>query len=479
MIVLDELLRAGLTTTDGWRSEATFDVLDPATDDVVATVPSADPATARAAADAAAAALPDWAARHPRERAEVLRRAFELMEADAEAIARIIVSENGKSVADARAETHYAADFFRWYAEEAVRLGGSLVRSPAAGTRILTVRHPIGVAALVTPCNFPAAMATRKIAPALAAGCTVVLKPAAETPLTALVIADVLRRAGVPDGVVHVLPAAHSGTVVAELLRHPSVRKLSFTGSTAVGKLLLRAAADRVMHTSMELGGNAPFLVLPGAYLAAAVDGAMIAKMRNGGQACTAANRFIVHESVATEFTRRFTDAMASLSVGPGHDEANQLGPVVSRRARAGVQDFVDRAAAAGGRLTTGGRIPDGPGAFYPPTVIADVPTDAGVLQDEVFGPVAPISVVADVDEAVRVANATEVGLAGYVYARDLAEGLAVSERLEVGMVGLGRGVVSDPAAPFGGVKESGSGREGAEEGVLEYTEVQAITTQW
>ncbi|GAA3336800.1 NAD-dependent succinate-semialdehyde dehydrogenase [Curtobacterium pusillum] len=473
------LLDAAVATSDPWRGDDTFDVLDPATDEVVRTVPSATPETARQSADAAAAALGPWAASTPRSRAEILRRTFEIMEGEAEAIARVIVAENGKALADARSETHYAADFFRWYSEEAVRLDGSLGRSPSGGNRILTSHKPIGVAALVTPWNFPAAMATRKIAPALAAGCTVVLKPASETPLTALVIADVLRRAGVPEGVVHVLPSAHSSAIVGELLAHPAVRKLSFTGSTEVGKVLLRSAADRVVSASMELGGNAPFVVLPGADVDAAVAGAMLAKMRNGGQACTAANRFIVHESVAEAFVDRFSAAMGSLAMGPGHDERNQLGPVINRAAQRDMQSLVDQALASGGRARTGGAVPVGPGSFYPATVVADVPGDAPVLREEIFGPVAPVSVVGSVDEAVRLANATEVGLAGYVYAGDLAQGLAVAERLDVGMVGLNRGVVSDPAAPFGGVKESGLGREGAEEGILEYTEVQMIATQW
>jgi len=479
MTDVQTLLDAAIATTDPWRGDDGFDVLDPATDEVIRSVLSATPEQARQAADAAQVALGSWAGSTPRSRAEILRRTFEIMEAESESIARVIVAENGKSLVDARNETHYAADFFRWYSEEAVRLSGTLGHSPSGGNRILTTHKPIGVAVLVTPWNFPAAMATRKIAPALAAGCTVVLKPASETPLTALVIAEVLRRAGVPDGVVHVLPSRRSGPLVGELLAHPAVRKLSFTGSTEVGKVLLRQAADRVVNASMELGGNAPFVVLPGADIEAAVDGAMIAKMRNGGQACTAANRFIVHESVASDFVDLFSAAMGSLTMGPGVDERSQLGPVINRKAQQEMQALVDQAVASGGRTRLGGSVPGGAGSFYPATVVADVPGDAPVLQEEIFGPIAPVSVFDSVDEAVRLANSTEVGLAGYVYAGDLAQGLAVAERLEVGMVGLNRGAVSDPAAPFGGVKESGLGREGAQEGILEYTEVQMIATQW
>jgi len=323
-------------------------------------------------------------------------------------------------------------------------------------------------------------MVTRKIGPALAAGCTVVLKPAAETPLTALAVADHLARAGAPAGVVNVVPTLDAAGVVGALMAHDAVRKISFTGSTAVGKVLLRQAADRVLASSMELGGNAPFLVLSDADLDEAVAGAMVAKMRNGGEACTAANRFLVHRAVADEFVTRLAAAMGALSVGPGLEPGVEVGPLVSERARADMQRLVDEAVAGGATVATGGELPVvGPGFFYPPTVLADVPADSGILREEIFGPVAPVTTFESDDEAIALANATEVGLAGYVYTRDLARGLGVAERLEVGMVGLNRGVVSDPAAPFGGVKESGLGREGGHEGLLEYTETKMIATQW
>ncbi|MCW5252353.1 NAD-dependent succinate-semialdehyde dehydrogenase [Streptomyces sp. SHP 1-2] len=465
-----------------WRPAgdgARFTVHDPATGEPVASVASATETDGVHAVEAAAKALPDWAATPPRERAEILRRAFESMRAEQEELARLIVAENGKALPDARAEVAYAAEFLRWYAEEAVRLSGTLGHAPAGGNRILVMRRPIGVAVLVTPWNFPAAMATRKIGPALAAGCTVVLKPASETPLTALAVAGHLQRAGVPAGVVNVLPSRRTGPLVTALLAHPEVRKISFTGSTEVGKHLLRQAADRVLASSMELGGNAPFLVLADADLDEAVAGAMIAKMRNGGEACTAANRFYAHSSISGEFARRLADAMGRLRVGPGQEDGTDVGPLVNERARAEMQEVVDEAVAAGATVLTGGRTPDGPGWFYPPTVLADVPADSAVLRREIFGPIAPVVTFDTVDEALDLANRCEVGLAGYVYTRDLALGLRVSERLEVGMVGLNRGVVSDPAAPFGGVKESGLGREGGHEGLLEYTESKMIATQW
>ncbi|MBQ0825245.1 NAD-dependent succinate-semialdehyde dehydrogenase [Streptomyces sp. RG38] len=473
---------ADLFVGGAWRPAsdgARFEVSDPATGEPVASVASATPADAVLAVEAAASALPGWSGTAPRERAEVLRRAFESMRAEQEELARLIVAENGKALPDARAEVAYAAEFLRWYAEEAVRLSGTLGHAPAGGNRILVQRRPIGVAVLVTPWNFPAAMATRKIGPALAAGCSVVLKPAAATPLTALAIAGHLRRAGAPPGVVNVVPTRHSGPVVRAMLDHPEVRKVSFTGSTEVGKVLLRQAADRVLGASMELGGNAPFLVFADADLDEAVAGAMVAKMRNGGEACTAANRFLVHASVADDFARRLADAMGRLRVGPGLEPGTEVGPLIDEGARDGMQDVVDEAVAAGATVLTGGSVPPGPGWFYPPTVLAGVPADAPVLRREIFGPIAPVTSFDTADEAIALANRCETGLAGYVYTRDLALGLRVAERLEVGMVGLNRGVVSDPAAPFGGVKESGLGREGGHEGLLEYTETTMIAVQW
>ena len=460
---------------DGGR----FDVLDPATGEVITTVADAAVADALAAVDAAAAAAAGWAATAPRQRAEILRRAFELMTEQAEDYARLISFENGKALADARSETTYAAEFFRWYAEEAVRINGSWGTAPSGANQIVVTHQPVGVCVLVTPWNFPAAMATRKIGPALAAGCTVILKPASDTPLTALALARTLEQAGVPAGVVNVVPGRRSGAIVSAMLHDPRVRKLSFTGSTEVGRILLKEAADQVVNCSMELGGNAPFVVFADADLDAAIDGAMIAKMRNGGEACTAANRLYVERSIAEEFSLRLTERMRRLAVGPGLDEQTQVGPLVNAEAVAKVQELVDDAVAAGARVTTGGSPLDRPGFYYPPTVLIDVPAHAALLGEEIFGPVAPVVAFDSEDEAVELANDTEYGLVAYVYTGDLARGLRVSGRIEAGMIGLNRGVVSDPAAPFGGVKQSGIGREGGHEGVLDYTESKYIATQW
>jgi succinate-semialdehyde dehydrogenase / glutarate-semialdehyde dehydrogenase len=461
------------------RSGDRFEVLDPATGDVIATVADGGVADAIAAVDAAHAAGAAWAATAPRERAEVLRAAFELMTDQAEVYARLISLENGKALPDARGEVAYAAEFFRWYAEEAVRINGSVQTAPSGTNRIMVTHQPVGVCVLVTPWNFPAAMATRKIAPALAAGCTVVLKPASDTPLTALALAGTLAAAGVPAGVVNVVPSRRSGPVVSAMLHDPRVRKLSFTGSTEVGRVLLKEAADQVINTSMELGGNAPFLVFADADLDAAVDGAMVAKMRNAGEACTAANRFYVESSVAEEFGQRLAIRMAGLTVGPGGNDSTQVGPLINADAVTKVHALVSDALDRGARPLTGASAPNRPGFYYDPTVLADVPTDATILTEEIFGPVAPIVPFQNEQQAVDLANATEFGLVAYLYTRDLARGLRVGERLEAGMVGLNRGLVSDPAAPFGGVKQSGIGREGGHEGVLDYTEPHYIAVSW
>jgi len=463
----------------GGRDGATFPVLDPATEEPLAEVADGTVEDALDAVGAAQAALPAWAATPPRQRAEILRRAFELMTARGEQFARLMSAENGKSLRDARGEAAYAAEFFRWYAEEAVRIEGTLMRAPSGANRILTLRQPIGVSVLVTPWNFPAAMATRKIGPALAAGCTIVLKPAGETPLTALATAALLSEAGVPDGVVNVLTSRKSGATVSAMLHDSRVRKLSFTGSTEVGRILLHEAADTVVNCSMELGGNAPFIIFEDADIPAAVEGALIAKMRNGGEACTAANRFYVHEAVADEFTKTFAARLASLVVGPGLDEATEVGPLVNEPTRSKVAGLVDGAATSGGKVVTGGHAPDRRGYFYEPTLIDTVPAEAEILGTEIFGPVAPVVRFTAEDDAIRWANDTEFGLVSYVYTRDLRRGLRVSEALEAGMIGLNRGLVSDPAAPFGGVKQSGIGREGAHEGLLEYTETKYIATDW
>ncbi|MBV9451790.1 MAG: NAD-dependent succinate-semialdehyde dehydrogenase [Streptosporangiaceae bacterium] len=463
----------------GGRGDGTIPVVDPSTEDAITEVADGTVEDALDAVGAAYDALPGWAATPPRRRAEVLRRAFELMTANAEPLARLMSAENGKSLRDARGEAAYSAEFFRWYAEEAVRMDGVLTTAPSGANRILVTRQPVGVSVLVTPWNFPAAMATRKIGPALAAGCPVVLKPASETPLTALYIASLLAEAGVPDGVVNVLTSKKSGAVVSAMLNDPRVRKLSFTGSTEVGRILLREAAETVVNCSMELGGNAPFIIFEDADIPAAVDGALLAKMRNGGEACTAANRFYVHEAVADEFSREFSARLEALVVGPGLDESTDVGPLVNEPTRSKVAELVASAADDGGKVVTGGRAPDRRGYYYQPTVVDQVPADASVLNTEIFGPVAPIVRFTSEADAVTWANDTEYGLVSYVYTGDLARGLRVSEALEAGMIGLNRGLVSDPAAPFGGVKQSGIGREGAHEGLLEFTETKYIATNW
>ncbi len=471
----------GLLIGGQWTSgrAGILPVIDPATEDSIAEVASATAEDAIDAVTAAHDALPGWAATPPRVRGECLRRAYELMIADGESLAKLMVMENGKALRDARAEITYAAEFFRWFAEEAVRIDGMVTRAPSGTNRILVQHQPVGVSVLVTPWNFPAAMATRKIGPALAAGCTVVLKPAKETPLSALAVAAILAEAGVPDGVVNVLPTTSPGTVVGAMLADPRVRKLSFTGSTEVGRMLLHTAADTVTNCSMELGGNAPFLILGDADVDAAVDGAMIAKMRNGGEACTAANRFYVHESVADEFAAKFAARLGALSVGPGLADGTELGPLVNADTRTKVATLVQAATSDGSRLVTGGNAPDRRGYFYAPTVLDDVPPTAAILNEEIFGPVAPIVRFTDTDQAIAMANSTEYGLVSYLYTADLRRALQVAEALEAGMIGINRGVVSDPAAPFGGVKQSGLGREGGHQGLLEFTETKYIAVDW
>ena len=406
-------------------------------------------------------------------------RAFHLMHDRSEELARLISLENGKSLADARSEVSYAAEFFRWYAEEGVRLRGQVGRSPSGANRLLVTHQPVGVSVLITPWNFPAAMATRKIAPALAAGCTAVLKPAAETPLTALAVAALLLEAGLPPGVLNVVTTSDPGPVVEAMLTDPRTRMLSFTGSTEVGRLLLRTAADQVLKCGMELGGNAPFVVLADADVDAAVDGAMVAKMRNGGQACTAANRFFVQAPVHDAFVEGLVARMAAVQVGPGTDESTQCGPLINDEAVRKVDLLVRDALDRGARALLGGRPVDGPGCFYPPTVLVDVPLDARVLHEEVFGPVAPVVRFEHEEEVLAMVNDTTFGLVSYLYTGDLARGLRLAEGIESGMVGLNRGLVSDPAAPFGGTKQSGLGREGSTEGLLEFMETQYVATSW
>jgi succinate-semialdehyde dehydrogenase/glutarate-semialdehyde dehydrogenase len=446
---------------------------------VLASVASATLDDAREALDAAAAAFPDWAARKPRERAEVLRKAWELMTARLPDFARLITLENGKAGADAMGEAGYAAEFFRWFSEEAVRADGLIGHAPASGARIVVQHKPAGIAVLVTPWNYPAAMGTRKIAPALAAGCPCIIKPASETPLTMLELMPLLEEAGVPKGLVNVLPSRQTGAMVDMMLHDPRVRVVSFTGSTEVGRKLLRSAADTIVKPAMELGGNAPLLVMEDADIDTAVAGAMLAKMRNLGEACTAANRFYVHEAVAEPFTEKYTAAMAGLKMGNGLDADVDVGPLVNAATRSQVAHFVEDAVGKGAELKLGGTIPNGPGFFYPPTVLTGVPETADCVHDEIFGPVAAIQTFSDEADVIQRANATEYGLVAYVFTENMKRGMRICEQLEYGMVGLNRGLVSDPAAPFGGVKQSGLGREGGHEGMLEFMETQYISASW
>lgn len=465
-----------------WRPGSTghqIDVIDPSTGDVIAAVADASIEDGLNAVQVAHEAGPSWAGTPPRKRSEILRRCFDLMNERKEMLAELISLENGKALADARGEVAYAAEFFRWFSEEAVRLNGDISIAPSGANRILVEHQPIGVAVLVTPWNFPAAMATRKIAPALAAGCTVVLKPATETPLTAYALAALCQEAGVPDGVVNVITTSRSGATISAMLHDERVRKLSFTGSTEVGRKLLHEAADTVISCSMELGGNAPFIVFDDADIEAAVEGAMIAKMRNGGEACTAANRFYVQEGVLDAFTTRFAQRMASLQVGTGYAETTQCGPLINIEAVHRIHGLVQDAVGRGAQVLTGGQPVDRPGFYYPPTVLSNVPADAVITRQEIFGPVAPITSFKTEEEVIRVANNTEYGLISYVYTKDLSKGLRVSGKLESGMVGLNRGLASDPAAPFGGTKQSGLGREGAHHGILEFCETKYVAVSW
>ncbi|GEC59231.1 succinate-semialdehyde dehydrogenase/glutarate-semialdehyde dehydrogenase [Bradyrhizobium japonicum] len=458
-----------------WRDSetgATIEVRNPSNDEVIAHVANASVADALAAVDAAAAAAPAWAATSPRQRAEILRKCFELMIAEERELARLIALENGKAYSDALGEVRYAAEFFRWYSEETPRIIGEMSLAPSGQNHILVSYEPVGIAVLVTPWNFPAAMATRKMAPALAAGCTCVLKPATETPLTALAVAEIILKAGVPKGAINVIVTSQSGKSVGAMLHDPRVRTVSFTGSTEVGRILLREAADQVLTTSMELGGNAPFLVCHDANLNAALDGAMVAKMRNGGEACTAANRFYVARNLYEDFTQGLARRMSGLKIGDGVDEDTQLGPMVNAEAVLKIDELVRDAIA---RVVTGGHRLNRAGHFYAPTVLADVPEDAAILKNGIFGPVAPIVPFDDEAHAMKLANDTEFGLISYLYTEDLKRGLRLSGQMQSGMVALNRGLATDPAAPFGGSKASGLGREGSTEGIKEYLETKYI----
>ncbi len=464
----------GLFIGGTWRDAeggARFEVLDPADGSVITDVADGSPADAMQALDAAAAAQADWARTPPRERGEILRRAFEMVTARADDFAALMSLEMGKTVAEAKGEVGYGAEFFRWYSEEAVRIHGRWMQAPAGGSRLLTLKKPVGPCLFVTPWNFPLAMGTRKIGPAVAAGCTMVVKPAAQTPLTMLALAAVLAEAGLPDGVLNVVPTRHAAEVSQTLQADDRLRKVSFTGSTGIGRVLIRQSAEQLQRVSMELGGNAPFLVFEDADVDAAVDGAMVAKMRNMGEACTAANRFLVHASVAQEFADKLAKRMGSLTLGRGQDEGVDVGPLIDEKAVETVSQLVADAVQAGATVVVGGEAPDGPGYFYPPTVLLDVPADSAINAEEIFGPVAPITTFETEQEAISRANATEYGLSSYVYTRDLARTLRLAEALEFGMIGVNTGLVSNPAAPFGGVKASGFGREGGFEGIEEYLE--------
>ncbi len=450
-------------------------VMDPSTETLIAHVANAGLSDAAAAVDAAAEAAPGWAATAPRKRSEILRRCFELMTERAEMLAKLISLENGKTLRDARGEVAYAAEFFRWNAEEAVRIVGDFGIAPAGANHIVVEYKPIGICVLITPWNFPAAMATRKIAPALAAGCTVVLKPATETPLTAYALAALYKEAGVPDGVVNVITTSTPGPVTAAMLADPRVRKLSFTGSTGVGSTLLAEASKHVLSCSMELGGNAPLIVFDDADLETALEGAMVAKMRNAGEACTAANRLYVQSGIYDRFVGALTKRMDALAIGPGIDPITECGPMITAKAVAKIDGLVRDAVDRGAKVLCGGAKPNRTGFFYPPTVLTDVPADAEMTHEEIFGPVAPITKFETEDEVIAQANDTKYGLAAYVFTRDIGRGLKVSRRIEAGMVAVNRGLVSDPAAPFGGVKQSGLGREGGSHGVLEFTEPQYV----
>ncbi len=467
-------LRTGLYLENEWidaEGGKTFVVENPATGEVLAHVADGSSADADRAIAAAGVAQADWAKTAPRQRSEILRRAYDLIIEKTEDLAAIMTAEMGKPLAEARGEVAYAAEFFRWFSEEAVRISGDYTTTGDGKNRILVTRVPVGPCVLITPWNFPLAMGTRKIGPAIAAGCTMVFKPAAQTPLTSLALVQILHEAGLPKGVLNVVTTSKASSVVGRWMSSGIARKVSFTGSTEVGKLLLTQAAENVMRSSMELGGNAPFIVCADADIDRAVDGAMMAKLRNMGEACTAANRFLVHRSVAAEFTEKLAARMSALRVGDGAEPGTDIGPLIDAAGLDKVQSFVDDAVRRGAKILSGGSRPDGPGYFYPPTVLADVSPDSALMSAEIFGPVAPVVVFDDEGEAIALANDTEWGLVGYLFTQDIDRALRLGEELEVGMVGLNTGLVSNPAAPFGGLKQSGLGREGGRVGIDEFLE--------
>lgn len=457
------------------QAASTFNVLDPSDDQVLATVADATAADAVAALDAACAVQAEWAATAPRKRGEILRSVFEKITERADDIAALMTLEMGKVLAESKGEVAYGAEFFRWFSEEAVRIAGRYTPAPAGTGRILVTKQAVGPCYAITPWNFPLAMGTRKMGPAFAAGCTMIVKPAQETPLTMLLLAKLMDEAGLPKGVLSVLPTSNPGAVSTALIDDGRLRKLTFTGSTGVGKALVKQSADKLLRTSMELGGNAPFIVFDDADVDAAVDGAILAKMRNGGEACTAANRFHVANPVREEFTEKLVKRMSEFTLGKGIDPSSTLGPLINSKQVSTVTELVSDAVSRGATVAVGGVAPGGPGNFYPATVLADVPADARILKEEIFGPVAPITGFDTEEEGVAAANSTEYGLAAYVYTQSLDRALRVAEGIESGMVGVNRGVISDAAAPFGGIKESGFGREGGTEGIEEYLDTKYI----
>jgi succinate-semialdehyde dehydrogenase/glutarate-semialdehyde dehydrogenase len=471
--VLD-LVPRGIFVNGSWKDSAdkkTLDVIDPATGKVLVAIADAAPEDGMAAIEAAHNAQAAWAKTAPRERAEILRAAFEKVTEMADEFALVMSLEMGKPFAEAKGEVAYGAEFLRWFSEEAPRITGRYGTAPDGKNRIMVLKKPVGPSLFITPWNFPLAMATRKMAPAIAAGCTMILKPAALTPLTSMLFVKVLEEIGLPRGVINVIQTTRPGLVTRPIIKDDRLRKLSFTGSTGVGRALIADSADRVLKVSMELGGNAPFIVFEDADLDKAVEGAMQAKLRNMGEACTAANRMIVHESIAAEFSKRLADMFSKLKVSRGTEDGANIGPLIDDKSRNAVHALVSDAVSKGAKVLTGGVIPSGEGYFYPPTVLVDVPANAEILKEEIFGPVAPVINFKTEDEAVKIANSTEYGLIAYAFTQNLNRGLRLAEKLEVGMFGLNAGVISNPAAPFGGVKSSGLGREGGFEGIEEYLE--------
>ncbi|TQM62637.1 NAD-dependent succinate-semialdehyde dehydrogenase [Humibacillus xanthopallidus] len=473
-----ESVPKGLLIGGQWRDASggkTLAVDDPATGEILTHVADASVADGKAALDAAVAAQSDWARTAPRDRGELLRAAYEKITERADEFAMLMTLEMGKTLAESRGEVAYGAEFFRWFSEEAVRIGGRYAVAPNGATRLMTMKQPVGPVLMITPWNFPLAMGTRKIGPAIAAGCTMVVKPASQTPLTMLALADLLQEVGLPDGVLNVVTTTTTGEVMEPLIRDPRLRKLTFTGSTPVGRKLIEQASQQILRVSMELGGNAPFLVFGDADVDKAVTGAMLAKMRNMGEACTAANRFYVHESLAEEFSAKLAERMGALTLGRGTEDGVDVGPLVDEKSRDKVSALVDDAVAKGAKVVVGGSAREGAGWFYQPTVLTDVPETADLAREEIFGPVAPVSTFSTDEEAIRMANDTEYGLVAYLFTNDLSRALTVSEALEFGMVGVNQGIVSNPAAPFGGVKASGVGREGGFEGIEEYLETKYV----